>query len=141
MLALLTRQYHKVYLWIQTSTDYAYARSLHDGLAYISPSVTALEAVLVADGDVDYVGNRLHAGIRALQRGRRSIIVASTTRAGERGNDFGLPTVGRTEFERLERMIVEPLGIAIRTPQAEIERWEGQFRRAPGREGGGPWIS
>jgi len=138
MLALLARRYDKVYLWIQTSTDYAYARSLHDGLAYISPSVAALEAVLVSDGDFDYVGNRLHAGIRALQRGRRSIIVAIDNRAREMGNDFGLPTVGRTEFEQLERMIVEPLDIAIRTPQAEIERWKSQFHRTPERAGRRP---
>jgi polysaccharide pyruvyl transferase WcaK-like protein len=135
LLALLARNYDKVYLWIQTYTDYAYARALHDDLIYINPSVAALDAVLVSDADVDYVGNRLHAGIRALQRGRRSIIVAIDNRAREMGIDFGLPTVGRTEFERLERMIAEPLEIAIRTPQGEIDRWKSQFRRAPGREG------
>lgn len=135
LLALLRSNYDKVYLWIQTSTDYAYARSLHDDLVYISPSVAALDAVLVSDADVDYVGNRLHAGIRALQRGRRSIIVAIDNRAREMGSDFGLPTIGRTEFERLERMIADPLDVAIRTPQAEIDRWKSQFRRTSGREG------
>ncbi len=134
LLALLASQYSKVYLWIQTYTDYAYARSLHDGLIYISPSVAALDAVLVSDVDVDYVGNRLHAGIRALQRGRRSIIVAIDNRAREMGRDFGLPTVGRTEFEQLACMIAEPLDIAIRTPQAEIDRWKDQIRHAPGHE-------
>jgi hypothetical protein len=135
LLALLARRYDQVYLWIQTDTDYAYARSLHDGLIYISPSVAALDAVLMSDADLDYVGNRLHAGIRALQRGRRSIIVAIDNRAREMGRDFGLPTVGRTEFESLERMIREPLKIAIHTPQSEIDRWKRQIRDTSGREG------
>jgi polysaccharide pyruvyl transferase WcaK-like protein len=128
MLELLTSAYAKVYLWIQTYTDYAYARSLYPGLTYVSPSVAALDAVLMADEDVDYVGNRLHAGIRALQRGRRSIIVAIDNRAREMGRDFGLPTVGRTEFEDLARMIREPFATAIHTPQVEIERWKSQIR-------------
>ena len=136
LLALLCRRYAKVYLWIQTHTDHAYARSLQDGPIYISPSVAALDAVLASDADVDYVGNRLHAGIRALQKGRRAIIVAIDNRAREMGNDFGLPTVGRRDFEQLESMITEPLDIAIRTPLAEIERWKLQFGSVPVREAG-----
>lgn len=128
MLEILKRRYEKVFLWIQTHTDFEYARSLQDGLVYINPSVAALDAVLTSDLDLDYVGNRLHAGIRALQRGRRSIIVEIDNRAREMGADFGLPTVGRTQFEQLERMIAEPLSINVRVPQAEIEQWKNQFR-------------
>ncbi len=128
MLEILKRRYEKVFLWIQTYTDFEYARSLQDGLVYINPSVAALDAVLESDLDLDYVGNRLHAGIRALQRGRRSIIVEIDNRAREMGADFGLPTVGRTQFERLESMIAEPLSINIRVPQSEIEQWKSQFR-------------
>lgn len=127
LLEILNRHYSKVYLWIQTHTDYEYARSLHEGLIYIRPSVAALDAALASDLDVDYVGNRLHAGIRALQHGRRAIIVEIDNRAREMGGDFGLPTVGRTEFEGLERMIVEPQQISVRTPQTDIDRWKGQF--------------
>jgi hypothetical protein len=128
LLEILKRRYEKVLVWIQTHTDFEYARSLQEGLIYINPSVAALDAVLTSELDLDYVGNRLHAGIRALQRGRRSIIVEIDNRAREMGADFGLPTVGRAQFEQLERMIAEPLGINVRVPQAAIGQWKNQFR-------------
>lgn len=129
MLELLSRHYREVYLWIQTYTDYEYARSLGVAVRFINPSVAALDAVLESKLDLDYVGNRLHAGIRALQKGRRAVILEIDNRAEEMGRDFGLPTVERTDFERLERMIQSPLEIAVRLPDKEIALWKGQFRR------------
>jgi polysaccharide pyruvyl transferase WcaK-like protein len=127
LLQVLKGRYERVFVWIQTHTDYEYARSLHDGLDYVNPSVAALDALLASDLDLDYVGTRLHAGIRALQGGRRSIIVEIDNRAREMGADFGLPTVGRTEFEQLERMIEDGVQLNVRLPQAEIDLWKSQF--------------
>jgi polysaccharide pyruvyl transferase WcaK-like protein len=39
------------------------------------------------------IGVRLHAGIRALQRGRQAVIVAIDNRAREMVRDFALPVV------------------------------------------------
>jgi polysaccharide pyruvyl transferase WcaK-like protein len=130
MLELLKRQYRAVYLWIQTSTDYEYARSLTSDIVYVNPSVEAFNGILGSELDLDYVGNRLHAGIRALQQPRRTIIVEIDNRAREMGSDFGLPTVGRTEFDRLEQMITTPFETAVRLPDAAIARWKNQFRGA-----------
>ena len=128
MLQILRRHYRDVYLWIQTHTDYEYARSLDAELIFVNPSLSALDAVLTSNLDIDYVGNRLHAGIRALQKRRRTVILEIDNRAREMGRDFGLPTVARTDFDALERMIVEPASIAVRPPYPDIERWKGQFR-------------
>jgi polysaccharide pyruvyl transferase WcaK-like protein len=130
MIAMLRRHYRDVYLWIQTHSDFEYARSLDPDLLFVDPSLAALDAILCSDLDLDYVGNRLHAGIRALQKGRRAIIVEIDNRAREMGQDFGLPTVGRDEFERLEQMIEDALEIAVRLPVKEIELWKAQFREA-----------
>jgi polysaccharide pyruvyl transferase WcaK-like protein len=127
MLEILRRHYRTVHLWIQTGTDHEYARSLDPDLRFISPSVAALDEALASDLDLDYVGNRLHAGIRALQKGRRAIIVEIDNRAREMGQDFGVPTVERTDFERLEQMIQEPLEISVRSPQKDIVQWKSQF--------------
>jgi polysaccharide pyruvyl transferase WcaK-like protein len=127
LLQALKARYERVFVWIQTHTDYDYARSLQDGLEFVNPSVAALDALLESDLDLDYVGTRLHAGIRALQKGRRSLIVEIDNRAREMGSDFGLPTVARTDFEQLERMIEEDLHLNVSLPQAEIDRWKGQF--------------
>jgi polysaccharide pyruvyl transferase WcaK-like protein len=128
LLEILKRRYRTVYLWIQTHSDHEYARSLQEGLVHVNPRVDALDAVLTSELDLDYVGNRLHAGIRALQRGRRTIIVEIDNRAREMGKDFGLPTVGRTDFARLESMISQPFETAINVPHAAIDRWKSQFR-------------
>jgi polysaccharide pyruvyl transferase WcaK-like protein len=128
MLEILKRRYGKVYLWIQTHTDYEYARSLADGLTYINPNTAALNGILGSELDIDYVGNRLHAGIRALQYGRRTIIVAIDNRAQEMGQDFALPTVNRTDIERLEHLVSAPFETAVRLPNNEIARWKAQFQ-------------
>lgn len=128
LLELLRRHYRTIHLWIQTDTDYEYARSLDGNLRFINPSVAALDAVLAREPDLDYVGNRLHAGIRALQKGHRAIIVEIDNRAREMGRDFGIPTVQRTDFDRLEHMIQGPLEISVRPPQNDIALWKRQFR-------------
>jgi polysaccharide pyruvyl transferase WcaK-like protein len=128
LIEILRRHYRNVYLWIQTHSDYEYARALDANLIFVNPSLKALDAVLASNLDIDYVGNRLHAGIRALQKGRRAIIVEIDNRAREMGSDFGLPTVPRTEFSKLERMITECAEIAIRLPYQDIARWKDQFR-------------
>jgi hypothetical protein len=131
MLEILKRRYRTVYLWIQTHTDYEYAQSLTGGLVYINPSIAALDAVLTSR-PVDYVGNRLHGGIRALQRGRRTVIVAIDNRAQEMGRDFALPIVGRTDFAGLESAIQSPFDTAVHVPEQAIARWKEQFRTTAG---------
>jgi polysaccharide pyruvyl transferase WcaK-like protein len=130
MIEILRQHYRDVYLWIQTHTDFEYACSLDPAIHFINPNLGALDAILCSELDIDYVGNRLHAGIRALQKGRRAIVVEIDNRAREMGQDFGLPTVERTDFDRLERMITEPFEISVRLPNAEIAKWKGQFQAA-----------
>jgi len=127
MLQILRRHYRTLYLWIQTDTDFEYARALDPDLRFISPSIAALDEVLLSALDLDYVGIRLHAGIRALQKGRRAIVVEIDNRAREMGRDFAIPTVDRTDLERLEQMIRDPLEISVRPPRQDIARWKSQF--------------
>jgi polysaccharide pyruvyl transferase WcaK-like protein len=128
MLELLKRAYGSVHLWVQTHSDYEYANSLTDGLTFVSPNLRSLDAALNAPVELDYVGNRLHAGIRALQHGRRAIIVEIDNRAREMGKDFGLPTVARHDFDKLQAMISEPFQIAVRPPLDAIAQWKRQFQ-------------
>lgn len=128
LLQTLRKHYERVYLWIQTHTDYEYARSLDSNLFVLDPNLAALDVALASKIDIDYVGVRLHAGIRAIQKGRRAIILEIDNRAREMGRDFGLPTVERTNFEKLERMIKEPFEISVTPPQKAIELWKSQFQ-------------
>jgi len=127
LMEILRQHYRSVSIWIQTSSDYAYALALDPNLKFISPSLQAFDALLTSAEDLDYVGNRLHGGIRALQKGRRAIIIEIDNRAREMGRDFGLPTVERADFSRLAKMIEGPLEICVTPPRQTINQWKSQF--------------
>jgi polysaccharide pyruvyl transferase WcaK-like protein len=54
---------------------------------------------------LDYIGTRLHGGIRALQHKRRSIIIAIDSRAKSFKNDFNLPVIDKDNLNQLSKMI------------------------------------
>jgi polysaccharide pyruvyl transferase WcaK-like protein len=129
LLQVLAARYDRVHLWVQTHQDWDYAQGLLPGIVPLAPSLVAFDRLLEEHPSLDYVGNRLHGGIRALQKGRRAIIIEVDNRATEMGRDFGLPTVARTDFGRMDAMIAGPLAIAVNPPVEAIARWQGQFRK------------
>ena len=128
LLTLLQAKYEQVFAWVQTYADQDYLKSLFPSIKLIAPNLPAYDAVLTGDLDLDYVGNRLHAGIRALQKGRRTIIIEIDNRAREMGRDFNLPTVARDDFDSLQSMIDTARPMRIALPAAEIARWLDQWR-------------
>jgi polysaccharide pyruvyl transferase WcaK-like protein len=127
LLQLLRRKYREVYFWPQTDADYRYARQLEPGLTMLRPTLDAYEELLKDEQGLDYVGLRLHGGIRAIQLGRRTIIVEIDNRAKTMGSDFHLPTVAQGDKERLERLISEPFKTSIEPPWDAINGWKSQF--------------
>ena len=49
--------------------------------------------------NIDYVGTRLHAGIRALQHKKRTIIIGIDNRAIEKAKDFNLTVIDRKNIK------------------------------------------
>lgn len=131
MLAILSRNYDHVYLWLQGRHDEEYLQSLNvpANLTTIPASLAAYEEVL-RKGGVDYVGTRLHAGIHALNCKIRSIILAVDNRATEMGRDVNLPVIQRDAIsEELEKKIQSDFATQIRINQENIDRFQAQFRR------------
>lgn len=126
LLRTLRAHYDTIYFWIQTPADFEYSRKLDPSLRYLEPNLDSFDRLL-READVDYVGNRLHAGIRALQHRRRAVIVRVDNRAEAMGRDFGLPTVARGEGNELAAKIEETWETRVSVPVAEIERWRAQF--------------
>ena len=124
LIETLRTRYKTIYAWVQTAEDHAYLRSFGEDLVILEPSLAAYDALLRDAPSLDYVGNRLHGGIRALQHGRRAVIVEIDNRAREMGRDFNLPTVERDNFERLTAMIDGSLSVDLRPPTPEIARWK-----------------
>ena len=127
LIETLRARYKTIYAWVQTAEDHAYLKSFGDDVVILEPSLAAYDALLREAPSLDYVGNRLHGGIRALQHGRRAIIVEIDNRAREMGRDFNLPTVERDDFARLEAMIDGALDIDVRPPTGAVADWKRQF--------------
>lgn len=131
LVEVLRRHYRRIFLWVQGPEDYAYARRLGGGFEVIAPSLAALDQVLEAPLDLDVVGTRLHAGIRALGRRRRTVIVGVDNRALEMGRDLGLPVLPRDRLDALETMIRTPADTRVRVPAAAIAEWKRAMAVTP----------
>lgn len=124
---LLQRHYETVYFWPQQAQDTQY---LHDigvtGFVPIPPEVREYDRLLESV-DVDFIGARLHGGIRALQHRRRALIIPVDNRAAELSVSTDLPVASRTDLEAIERWILGPRPLALNLPTAGIEEWKNQF--------------
>lgn len=127
MLEILKENYETVYLWIQGGQDHEYFESLGvDGIILVPPSLEKYDEVLMA-GDIDYVGSRLHGGIRALQKKVRTIILGVDNRAKEKHKDFNLKVIDREDVEMLPDLINSSFETDINIPIENINKWKSQF--------------
>lgn len=130
LIAILKNCYSSVYFWPQGLRDLSYFISLDEAsdVKIVDPSLKKLNNLLDDKNiSLDYVGTRLHAGIRALQKGRRSIIVGIDNRAIEKSKDFNLNVIPRTDINSLDIIIMSNFSTDIRLPWDKIEAWKGQF--------------
>jgi polysaccharide pyruvyl transferase WcaK-like protein len=129
MINSLSRKYKKVYLWLQGVNDFNYAMLMHlpDNVELVNPVLEDYDALL-DQHDIDYVGTRLHAGIRALQKKKRTIILAVDHRALEKKKDFNLTVIDRHDVDLLEGLIDDTFKTEIQLPLDNIQAWKNQFK-------------
>ena len=130
MLDVLLDSYEKVYLWLQGKDDLAYIRELgYEGKLILVPSTLADYDTVLEQSDLDYVGTRLHAGIRALSKGHRSQIISIDNRAECISADTGLPILKREDVRlMLKERLSRNFETNITLPRENIIRWKGQFQ-------------
>lgn len=126
MLEILKKHYSEVYVWIQGSKDQRYIESLVSDIRYIAPKLSAFDTFLENE-PCEYIGTRLHAGIRALQKKRKAIIIGIDNRALEMRNDIGLNVLERQRIEVLEEKIYESMSVKLYLDADAIQRWKEQF--------------
>ncbi len=132
LLDLVGRHYRKVYVWLQGEGDAGYLKPwINKSVELIMPSLSHYDRLLAdPNRSLDYVGTRLHAGIRALQHHRRATILSVDNRATEIGHDFGLPVVDRTDLNAIEEKITSDFPTQISMPLTRIHEWKHQFANA-----------
>lgn len=123
--------YEKVYFWPQMIPDMRYLTELPRGIEPISPTLRGYDSLLRSGPGLDYVGSRLHAGIRALQHGRRTLIFELDNRATEMGKTLKLPTYPTsTSLTELSDLVTSPVEYRITIPADAVSAWKASVREA-----------
>lgn len=130
MLDILSDCYEQVFLWPQGIEDNEYFKELRmrDNIEIITFGLEAYDKILELE-NIDYIGTRLHGGIRALCKCHRTIVVSIDNRARNIGKDTGLPTIEREDIKiLLKEKIYTEFSTDIRMPNENILRWIKQFQ-------------
>jgi polysaccharide pyruvyl transferase WcaK-like protein len=127
LIELLRRRYRRVHFFSQQREDYDYLQKFDTtGIRIVTPTTKGYTRLLESE-EIDYIGTRLHGGIRALQQGRRTLILGVDNRGFEIHRDTGLPVVARTELGAVEAWIDGSAATTVRLPWAAINQWRRQF--------------
>jgi polysaccharide pyruvyl transferase WcaK-like protein len=127
LLEMLLRNYSEVYFWAQQSDDQDYFVSLGiTGIKHVPPSVSRYTEFLDGE-DVDFIGTRLHGGIRAMQKRKRTLILAVDNRAREIARTSNLPVVDRDNVTAIEEWVYSDQPTTVTLPATEIAAWKSQF--------------
>ena len=130
MLDILLDNYDKVSIWIQGEDDYEYLSELGyiHKLNIIPIGLENYDKFLEKNNSLDYIGTRLHAGIRAMSYRHRSIIISIDNRAEAISNDTGLPIIYRAHVKnKLEKKIKSSFETKVNLPKENIRLWISQF--------------
>lgn len=125
LLEILVDKYETVYLWVQGLSDITYLEEIFpktDKIKLVAPTIEAYNKIL-EEPDIEYLGTRLHAGVRALQKGIRTLIVAVDNRAVEIGKDTNLNVIKREHVEGIVDFIDKPYKTNIVLPVENITKW------------------
>ena len=132
LIDILLNNYQYIYFWVQGKNDYHYLHSLVgekdlERIKIIPPNLKAYDSFL-QQNICDYVGTRLHGGIRALQNKKRTIIIGIDNRALEKKKDFNMTVIERNELALLQDLINGAIKTIISIPIEAIESWKSQFK-------------
>lgn len=128
LLDIISRNYESVYFWPQGARDYKYFLSFSPSnrIRIIPPSLEAYDGYL-KQNDTDFVGTRLHGGIRAMQHQRRTLILGIDNRATELQKDFNIPVISQQDINQLESCINSNMETMVNLPIDNIRLFLKQF--------------
>jgi hypothetical protein len=127
LLKLLFSQYQQVYFWPQGAGDAKYIAEFNQPVKMLDRSLASLEQFLRRPEPIDYIGTRLHGGIKCLEHARRSLILAIDNRAAEIAADTALPVIRRDDLDAVRKWIKvsQPVRLTINTDA--ILRWKEEL--------------
>lgn len=129
LINILNENYEEVFFWVQGFQDFEYLQSLKniEKINIIYPDIDCYEEFL-DNNECDYVGTRLHAGIKAMQKGKRSIIIIVDNRARSMRETYNLNCIERNETEKkLKEYICSTIVTDVKIDENIIKKWKEQF--------------
>jgi len=128
MIDILKKHYQTLHFFPQMHGDYTYFQGLNiKDIRVIGQNLRSYDHLL-ANEELDYVGSRLHGGIRALQFKKRALVIGIDHRSVEIANDTGFPVLQRQELNRLESWITGRVPTQIKLPAENINNWKANLR-------------
>lgn len=129
MLKVIRMNYKKVFFFQQGIKDLQYLRDTVSDISNINILPASLEEYnnFLKSERPDFIGTRLHGGIRALQYGCRTLIIGIDNRAVELSRDINIPVLGIEKLNELGHILKDSWKTEIRIPSENIQRWKAQF--------------
>ena len=127
LMNILVRNYKNVFFFPQMKEDYDYMQSFNISGIKVLPSTVHSYDRFLENEDIDFIGTRLHGGIRALQKKHRTLVLAVDVRSTEIGKDTNLAVLRRGDASGIQTWIDNPTPTNIRLPQDAIDAWKQQF--------------
>lgn len=134
LIQFLLSRFSKITYFPQGSKDLEYLFSLdifnkNKSVFELLPhSYTAFKEYLKKEEFV-YIGTRLHAGIKCIEKGKKSLIISIDHRSSEIAADTFIPVIKRGEYDSIDKWIEgkEVFTKPIFIPLEEIKNWKSQF--------------
>lgn len=130
MFDILEKNYNKIVIFPQSFADIDYVEELigktdKNKYEWLAPNLESYDEFL-NNNSCDYVGTRLHGGIRALQKLKRTFIIGIDNRALEM-KEINLPIINRENIEILEEKINKDERLNLKINAKKIMEWKNQF--------------
>ena len=131
LIKTLTQNYDVVYFWPQSFDDLTYIHEIKAKISFQKIQIVggslAEYTKLLKHNDIDYIGTRLHAGIHALNSGRRAIIMAIDNRASEISKDTNLPIFFSASDLSLDKFLINQTTFNISVNQEQKQGFLDEF--------------
>lgn len=128
MIEILKENYKELYFWVQGFGDLEYFEKIcsDKSIKIISPNLESYSQFL-AETNCDFVGTRLHAGIKAMQMLKRSIIIGVDNRARDMAESYGINFLERENMDSLCKMLHSEFSTDIKIDEENIQNFLKQF--------------
>jgi polysaccharide pyruvyl transferase WcaK-like protein len=124
---LISKNYENIYFFPQGSGDLRYFKQFNLSCHIIDRSLEAFNDFLKSGIEFDYIGTRLHGGIKCLLNKKRSLILEVDNRAKEIALDTGIPSCCRSDIEYINHWINSHSITQIKLNSGAINEWKTQF--------------